>query len=105
MIIPVTIVDSSNFAATNFGINPVDITKGFVNLEKRKNIDNDVVNIAKGIIYNSMQNHNYMSCPQRFIKAYKDIKFDKDIHLTKADKSSAIVILDKCDYNQKMKIF
>ena len=52
-----------------------------------------------------MQNHNYMSCPQRFIKAYKDIKFDKDIHLTKADKSSAIVILDKCDYNQKMKIF
>lgn len=43
------------------------------------------------------------SCPARFINAYKSLKSDDSIHITKADKADAIVLLDRADYVQKMK--
>ena len=59
--------------------------------------------IAKGIIYSAYINSNN-DCffPKRFNIALKSLKRDKNIHITRADKSKTIVIMDKIDYNNKM---
>ena len=40
--------------------------------------------------------------PARFFKAYKQLKSDSSLHITKADKANSVVIIDKVDYNDKM---
>jgi hypothetical protein len=64
---------------------------------------NTNVNIAKGIVYGSYlydSKLNYF--PLRFSKALISIKKDPNIHITRADKSKVIVIMDKVDYCNRM---
>ena len=49
-----------------------------------------------------MNNCNYDSCPRRFSITYNSIRKQRYLHVTKADKSSALVIMDKRDYVNKM---
>lgn len=49
------------------------------------------------------QNSSMPNCPIRFRKAYQNLKKDVDLHITKADKSNAVVIMNKQDYTDKMK--
>ena len=38
-----------------------------------------------------------VSCPRRFMKTYQEFKKDDSIHITKADKTAALVIMDRED--------
>ena len=91
-----------NFNINNNGINPIDIAKSFVNLEKRHHINETNISICKGFVYNSLSNNNNDSCPERFLKSFGMLKHDDSIHITKADKSSIIVIMNRTDYVSKM---
>ena len=91
-----------SFVSGNDECNSVDIVKGFINLEKYGSINNDDLNICKGIVYGSMAVPSVPKCPKRFEKAFSKLKKDENIHITKADKSNAIVIMNKIDYNEKM---
>lgn len=90
------------FATSNKDINGVDIAKAFCHLEKYGDMSNDNINICKGITYGLMCKPMTPNCPQRFVKAYHELKNDKDLHITKADKSNAIVIMNKRDYLDKI---
>lgn len=91
-----------NFAGLKQAVNSVDVARAFCNLEKYSNLPSDEVNICKGIVYASMSNESVPNCPQRFVKAIKSVKQDPELHVTKADKSNAVVILNKDDYVSKM---
>ena len=84
-----------SFAGLKQDVNNVDVARAFCNLEKYSDIPSNDVNICKGIIYGVMSNESIPSCPQRFINAVKSIKNDPDLHVTEADKSNAVVILNK----------
>ena len=91
-----------NFNLSNYHVNPTEITKGFVQLQKYNNLDASVLDICKGFVYNSLSSTNYESCPlrfQRFVTAYNSLIKDKDLHITKADKSNALVIIDMQNMN------
>ena len=53
-------------------------------------------------MYSALHADHISTCPKRFLLSYKELKRDKDIHITKADKSNALVILDKADYKDKL---
>ena len=90
------------FSCNNLGINPVSIAKGFVNLQQNGDIDDEKLNICKGLAYGALSQPNYSTCPNRFIKALNHLKKDKHVHITKADKSNCLVLLNKSDYVEKM---
>ena len=90
-----------SFAGLKQDVNTVDIAKSFCNLEKQGHLPSDEVNICKGIVYASVSNESVPNCPQRFVRAIKSIKKDPYLHITKADKSNAVVILNKDDYVSK----
>lgn len=77
----------------------------FVNIlesiEEKKIPDQDK-NIVKGIVYHCLSEPYNPPVPLRFKKAIAEIKKDRSLHITKADKSKTIVILDKLDYVNKM---
>ena len=92
-----------NFALSTGGVNSVEITKGLCNLEKYSDLTSEEVNIVKGVIYGSMKSQSVTSnVPKRFLAAIKELKKDKNIHMTKADKSGALVIMNKSEYIEKM---
>ena len=91
------------FATSNQQLNFVDVAKGFCNLEKVSDIPAQDINICKGFVYSALATPSFPSCPKRFLIALSDLKKDKDLHITKADKSNCVVILNKVDYNEKMK--
>ncbi|XP_076039372.1 uncharacterized protein LOC143024450 [Oratosquilla oratoria] len=88
----------------NQHIDYVDVVKGFCNLEKYGDVPVQDLNICKGLIYSSLTAPNIPNCPRRFSLAYKELKNDKDLHITKAGKSNCLVILNRFDYVDKMKI-
>ena len=45
---------------------------------------------------------NAENCPKRFKKALTELKKDQHLHITKAEKSNAVVIMNKQDYINKM---
>ena len=93
-----------NFNASNYHVIPTEITKGFVKLQKYNNLDASVLDICEGFVYNySLSSANYESCSRRFVTAYNSLKKDKDLHIIKADKSNALVIIDKQNNVNKMK--
>ena len=92
-----------NFNVSNYHVNPTEITKGFVKLQKYNNLDAFVLDICKGFVYNSMSSANYESCPRRFVTAYISLKKVKDLHITKANKSNALAIIYKQNNVNKMK--
>ena len=91
-----------SFAATKQKIDFVDVAKGFCNLEKFGDVPTQDLNICKGIVYNSLSAPCLPNCPKRFLTAYKELRKDKDLHITKADKSNCVVILNHVDYVAKM---
>ena len=91
-----------SFATSSSEVNSVEIAKAFCNLEKRSDIPSDEINICKGIVYGALSTPINPNCPRRFTKAYQQLKRDDDLHITKADKSNAIVIMNKVDYLEKM---
>ena len=93
-----------NFNASNYHVIPTEITKGFVKLQKYNNLDASVFDICEGFVYNYyLSSANYESCSRRFVTAYNSLKKDKDLHIIKADKSNALVIIDKHNNVNKMK--
>ena len=104
-------LDNSSLPALGYGLNfsitpPVpnyiDIAESLCNFEKKSNITDDIINIVKGFIYGASSIPSYSNVPLRFFNVYKKLKNDVNLHITKADKSNALVILDKQEYNEKM---
>lgn len=92
-----------NFAFAETKVNTLAINKGFVNLEKMcDNLSGSDINIARGCAYSLCYSDNRANIPKCFILALKNLKKNSDIHITKADKSNMIVILDKHVYAQKL---
>ena len=91
-----------NFASSVKPINNVEVAKSVNNLEKFSDLTSEDIGITKGIIYHAMQMPNIPNCPKRFSKAINALKKDDSLHITKADKSSAVVIMNKGDYIEKM---
>ena len=90
-----------NFGISN-GIDWTEIGKSLCNLEKYGNLSTENFNICKGAIYGSLLSKVTPNIPLRFKKAYKKLKNDKDLHITRADKSNTLVIMDMNAYNGKM---
>ena len=88
----------------NNQLDPLDIGKAFINLEKNSRIDSNNINICKGLVYSCLANNNENNIPQRFISTIKSIKNDKNIHITKADKANSIVLINKNQYLEKMNL-
>ena len=91
-----------SFSYNNKPINPVDIIRGLINLRRKSNISESTVSVCKGFLYGSMVQQRDVSCLRIFVKTYEDLKKDDSIHITKADKTAALVIMDREDYNRKM---
>ena len=91
-----------NFAMSTKSNNSVEITKSLCDLEKYGDLTSENLNIVKGVIYGSLEKQSTTNVPKRFVKALNELKADGTIHITKADKSSAVVILNKLDYIRKM---
>ncbi|XP_076049509.1 uncharacterized protein LOC143030235 [Oratosquilla oratoria] len=90
------------FAYSNKDLDYVEIAKSISNFEKYCDLSLEDKNICKGIIYASLNNPRVPNCPDRFMKALGDLKKDKDLHITRADKANAVVILNREDYFAKM---
>ena len=71
------------------------------NIEKQR-LPIEEQNLVKGMIYHCLVEPHEQNIPLRFKKTITDIKKDKTLHITKADKSKSLVILDKTDYINKM---
>ncbi|XP_068224226.1 uncharacterized protein [Palaemon carinicauda] len=91
-----------NFSMSSRVVNSVEISNGVCNLEKVSDISVKKVNMIKGIIFSNMKEPVVPYCQKRFKKAITELKQDINIKLTKADKSGALIILDKDDYIEKM---
>lgn len=91
-----------NFSFSGKTEDSVEVAKSFYYLEKNNNLTDDVKNICKGIVYASMSLSSFPNGPKRFTDAIKKLKRDNEIHITTADKSKALVILNKEDYQTKM---
>ena len=91
-----------NYAISSNKVNSVEVSKGLCNLEKYSDISSENINIIKGIVYSNMKDSENNNYPKRFRKALDCLKKDENIHITKADKSGATVILNRSDYIEKM---
>lgn len=91
-----------SFAASQQEVNSVSVARAFCNLEKVSNVPSDEINICKGLVYGAMSKTTLPTCPKRFFTAYNSLKSDSELHITKADKSNCVVILNKEDYISKM---
>ena len=81
----------------------MSIASSFVQLEKNaKDISEEDICIAKGCVYGLVNKKLKCNLPRRFQVALKDLRKNPRIHLTKADKSNAVVILDKEEYVKKL---
>ena len=92
-----------NFSMASKSVNPMSIAKSFIQLEK--NCDNNIspndITMAKGCVYAIINNGFKTNIPRRFVNALGKLKKNKNIHITKADKANAVVILDKECYDRK----
>ena len=92
-----------NFSFSDDRVNMVSVNKGLINLEKTSgNVVSNNIQIARGCIYSLCSNSVISNIPKCFKIALKKLKNNNDIHITKADKSNSIVILDKLAYNEKL---
>ena len=71
--------------------NPIDIIKAINQANLCFNSE-----ICKGILLTALStNVSPPSVPLRFFKIINNLKKDKTLHFTKADKSSKLIIMDK----------
>ena len=96
-------LDNNTLTALGYGINFsvkegidwVEIANGFCKLERNGNTPVEQISLCKGIVYGMSINNINPSVPLRFLEAYKKIKKDRELHITKADKSNTLVIMIK----------
>ena len=93
-----------NFSIALGTLNPLSVAESFVHLEKnmRENVSQSDLQIAKGCVYGYAKKRFSCNLPRRFLTALKDLKANVNIHITKADKTNSIVILDKDAYLEKV---
>ena len=92
-----------NFSFNHGSPNMLEIAKRIDRFERRYEGNRDII---KGMIYGSINAElNFNSIPIRYINALKKLKADREIHISKADKSSKIIIMDKNDYIMKCESF
>ena len=82
--------------------NILDIATEFAKLEKKKCLQQNHIDICKGLLYSALNFPTTVNFPARFQVALKTLKKDRDLHITKADKANIVVVLDKETYLQKM---
>ena len=103
-------INNSTLSALGYGISfslsrkpkASDIASSLAKLEKCEEIPPRNLDIVRGLVYgaaNTPQRENY---PLRFRKSIQDLKKDDALHITRADKSNTLVIMDKCNYIEKM---
>ena len=103
-------IDNTTRCALGYGLSfseqrppsAVEVSSAFVYLEQRSNVLPDVVNIARGAVYSAVFNKEHYSVALRYIKCIEKLKKDNSLHISKADKSNTVVIMDKWMYMQKM---
>ena len=87
----------------NNNASPLDVSVVFNKLNVVKNnLSNSNLDIAKGLFYSAFNRQIDSNFPRRFRKSLNELKSDPDLHITKADKSNSVVILDKSQYLEKM---
>ena len=93
-----------NFSVAKSNVDPISIAKSFIKLEKNASngLTCEEILIAKGCVYAHMNKPCVTNIPRRFEKALVNLKSNKNIHITKADKSNSFVILDKSSYEEKL---
>ena len=69
-----------SFSYNNKPVNPVDITRGLINLQRKSNISESTVSVCKGFLYGSMVQQRDVSCFRRFVKTDEELKKDDSIH-------------------------
>lgn len=74
------------------------VAKAFCNLEKHSNKTSDEFSFCIGIVYSSISSSSLPDFPVRFTRGLKILNRDNDFHITKVDKSNAIVMMNKEDY-------
>ena len=62
------------------------------------------ISACKGFVYGAMMSAQSVSCPRRFMRTYTSLRKNRELHITRADKSNALVLLDKNDYVSKMEL-
>ena len=80
----------------------LSIGASLINLEKSCDLPQNQLDIIRGIVYCASKFNCENNFPLRYKKCLSQLKKDSDIHVTKADKSNSIVILDKDDYISRM---
>ena len=103
-------LDKNALLALGYGLsfavpkNPtaMQISRNIVEMERRHNIDPTTTAMVKGIVYGAMCCENNQQYPRRFQIALNKLKQESDLHITRADKSNAFVIMNKTDYVDKM---
>ena len=91
-----------SFATSQGHVDYVGVAKGFSNLEKFGDVSPQDINICKGVVYQALSTPKMPNCPKRFSVAYNNLKKDSELHITRADKSNCVVILNHEDYISKM---
>ena len=103
-------LDSNSKKALGYGLsfhinsapNYLKLATSFHKLE-RGNLNNlNDLSIAKGIIYASYAQHFDSNFPKRYKLSLSNLKKDVSLHITKADKANAVVVMDKTMYIDKM---
>lgn len=78
------------------------ISKSLLGLKKISDLPPSHIDIAKGVIFNSIFQRSENNFPKCFTKSLISLKRDKEIVITKADKTNSIVILDRVTYSEKI---
>lgn len=91
-----------SFSVSTKKMDWINIAKSFCNLEKFGDLPIEDFNICKGVVYGALSECNFSNVPMRFLKCYQNLKKDDSLYITKADKSSCLVLLNKNDYIDKM---
>ena len=92
-------LDANTIKSLNFGLsfhikeklNPVESGKSLIYFERSSNLDQNELNICRGLDYNCLNEVN-LNFPARFTKVISKLKQNKNIYIKKADKSNNFIL-------------
>ena len=101
------VLDDDTLRALGYGISfainqdpdPIKVGSAIYQLERHYDRYSGLV---RGLLYSTFFKKAESSYPLRYKNALSKLRKDSDLHFTKADKSSAIVIMNKEDYDNKV---
>ena len=89
-----------NFAFAKDSLNPIKLA---LSLDRFEKLNKEYHDLLRGVVYGAVfSTKQHRSIPLRFQKALFALKNNNNIHITKADKANALVILDKGEYVTKV---